>query len=198
MDYFIRQIEEEFKKLSWDDTYSFIEFTLNSIKNPHEKVDLEKRLNNIFKEEGAQYTIIDNIVTGLMAEVEFNEISKAQNSKNNSSIHISKSIEYFNKRPIPDYGNSIKESISAVEAISREITSDDSAILSDAVKKMDLHPALKEGIIKLYSWTSDEGGIMHALKGTTGNYGEPEARYLLVLCSVLVNFLNEKNNTKTN
>lgn len=193
MDYFTNQIEDEFKRLSWDEVYSFIEFTLQSLKNQNQKQNLINRLNNVFSEEGVQYKIIDNQVVTLLNETEADEILITQNSNNTASGHITKSIELFNKRPVPDYSNSIKESISAVEAISREITGNDSAILSDAIKKMGLHSALEQGITKIYAWTSDEGGIRHSFKNTASDYGESDARYLLVLCSALVNFLNEKN-----
>jgi hypothetical protein len=193
MDYFTHQLEEEFKALSWDGVYSFIEFTLHTL-NGYQKGDLVDRLNKVFQEEGVQYKIIDNQVHVLMNETEANEISNAQGIENSASAHITKSIELFNKRPLPDYSNSIKESISAVESIARKITGDKSAVLSDAIKKINLPPALEQGIIKIYAWTSDEGGIRHSLKDkNTNNYGETEARYLLVLCSALVNFLNEKN-----
>lgn len=192
MDYFTDQIEREFKSLSWDEVYSFIEFSLASLSG-YLVDDLTDRLNNVFEEEGVQYKIVNGQVEALINEVEADEISTAQNIGNTASVHLNRSIELFNKRPTPDYSNSIKESISAVEAIVRDITGNDSAVLSDAVRKMNLHPALEQGITKIYAWTSDEGGIRHSLKEDTASHGEAEARYLLVLCSSLVNFLNEIN-----
>ena len=193
MDYHLYQLEEEFGNLSWDDVYSFVEFSLDSL-NQDQSTRLEKRLNKVFQDEGVQYQIINGTVNSLLSEIEMDEISTAQGLGKTSSAHISKAIELFNKRPTPDYSNSIKESISAVESIAKEICGDDSAVLSDAVKKMELHPALSQGIVKIYAWTSDEGGIRHSLKeGEDSTHGEPEARYLLVLCSALVSFLNLKN-----
>lgn len=192
MDYFTTQLEQEFNQLSWHEVYSFIEFSLASL-NSFQAASLEKRLNDVFHEEGVQYKINKGQVTGLMSEIEANEISNVQDLETNARTHINKSIELFNKRPIPDYSNSIKESISAVEAVAREITGDESAVLNNAIKKIDIHPALKQGLEKIYSWTSDEGGLRHALKNENGDSsGEIEARYMLVLCSALVNFLKEK------
>lgn len=192
MDYYTDQLEEEFKKLSWDEVYSFIEFTLNS-QNQYQSSDLINRLNNVFQEEGAQYKIVDKQVVSLMNKTEADEILKVQNLKNSSAIHINRAVELFNKRPIPDYSNSIKESISAIEAMSREITGKESATLGEAVKHMSLHPSLELSISKLYGWACDEGGIRHALKNANQtNSEEAEARYLLVLSSALVNFMNEK------
>ncbi|MEN9647841.1 MAG: hypothetical protein RLY57_645 [Candidatus Parcubacteria bacterium] len=193
MDYFTDQLEEEFKKISWDEVYGLVEFTLNSL-NQYQASDLQDRLNDVFQEEGVQYKIVDGQVAALMNKTEADEVSAAQSLENSASFHLNKAVELFNKRPTPDYSNSIKESISAVEAVSREITGKESATLGEAVKTMNLHPSLEQGIAKLYGWTCDEGGIRHALKsGGKNDSEEAEARYLLVLCSALVNFLKEKN-----
>lgn len=189
MDYYTDQLEEEFSKLSWDEVYSFVEFTLNSL-NSYQVENLEYRLNKVLQEEGAQYKIFSNQVVSLMSKPEVDEIESAQDTGDSASVHINKAIELFNKRPDPDYANSIKESISAVEALAREVTGNKSAVLSDAVKLLGLHPALKQGITKLYAWTSDEGGIRHSLKASSpSTAGEAEARFALVVCSAITNLL---------
>lgn len=191
MRYSFDQLEVEFKTLTWDKVYSFIEFLLLELE-PHKKRVLTDQINDIFLEEGAQYRIIDDKVTQLMDEIEINEIVIA-GQPSIAAGHIKKATEFFNKRPKPDYPNSIKESISAVEAISKEITNNPSATLGSAVKNMGLPSLLEQGITKIYAWTSDEGGIRHSVKNdSVENYGEPEARYMLVLCSALVNFLKKK------
>lgn len=191
MDYFTNQLEVELKKSSWDGVYSYIEFLFSNLSD-YEKPAFSQKINIILVEEGAQYRFEEGQIVSLMTQIEVDETVKAQNVKSNASTHINKAIELFNIRPNPDYSNSIKESISAVEAIAREITGNDSATLSDAVKKLNLHPALQLGIEKIYAWTSDEGGIRHAVKSDDIEHGEAEARYMLVLCSSLVNFMNEK------
>lgn len=61
-------------------------------------------------------------------------------------------------RKAPDYRNSIKESICAVEAICRVITKQKNATLGQALKKVEsdisLHPALKNSFSSLYGYTS--------------------------------------------
>ena len=193
MDYFTEQLEVEFNKLSWDEVYRSIEFVLSS-QNKYHANDLESRLNNVFYEEGSPYKIVNGHVNCLMNKTEAHEILEVQNLENSAAVHINKALKLFNTRPVPDYSNSIKESISAIEAASREITGKESATLYDAVKRMDLHPALKEAVSKLYAWTGDEGGIRHALKNSNqADSKEIEARFILVFSSALVNFLMEKN-----
>ena len=51
-----------------------------------------------------------------------------------------------------------------------------------------LHPALKKGFSSIYGYTSDEGGIRHAM--IDDNPCEfDDAKYMLVSCSAFVNYL---------
>lgn len=195
MNYFTHQLENEFKNLSWDQVYSFIEFFLLQLNN-FEKPQFESQINTIFCEEGIQYRVINGQVVSLLNQIEADEISLLQDKESTASVHIDKAVRFFSMRPVPDYSNSIKESISAVESIAREITGDVSLTLSDAAKKMKLHPSLEMGIVKIYAWTSDEGGIRHAGKNTGTEPSETEARYILVTCAALVNYLTEKSSIK--
>lgn len=108
------------------------------------------------------------------------------------SAHIDRALELYADRENPDYRNSIKESISAVESIARVVSGSQKATLGDALKTIEktgqLHPALKEGFLKLYGYTSDEQGIRHAMLDEP-NLTAADARYFLVSCSSFVNYL---------
>jgi hypothetical protein len=107
------------------------------------------------------------------------------------SEHIKTALHLYSKKPDPDYRNSIKESISAVEAAVRIISGDTNATLGDALKVMDaskpIHGAFKQALLKLYGYTSDEGGIRHSLLEST-NIDESDARFMLITCSAFVNY----------
>ena len=98
----------------------------------------------------------------------------------------------MSNRDNPDFRNSVKESVSAVESACRHLTEMPSATLGEALKKLDqmdpLHGALKDGILKLYGWTSDEGGIRHSLV-ESDNVKHADAQFMLVACSAFVNYL---------
>ena len=92
----------------------------------------------------------------------------------------------------PDFRNSIKESISAVEAISQILTGDEKTTLGAALKTFEekaiLHPALKKSLSSLYGYTSDAEGIRHAM------LEEPkltfnDAKFMLVSCTAFTNYL---------
>ncbi len=108
------------------------------------------------------------------------------------SAHIDRALALYADRENPDFRNSIKESISAVEGIARVVSGNDKATLGDALKAIEkngqLHTALKEGFLKLYGYTSNEQGIRHAMLDEP-NLTQADARYFLVSCSAFVNYL---------
>ena len=76
------------------------------------------------------------------------------------------------------------------------MTGDEKATLGKAIKKLEeagvpVHGALKTAFLKLYGYTSDEGGIRHALSEQS-TVGQEDARFMLVACSAFVNYLAVK------
>lgn len=108
------------------------------------------------------------------------------------TIHLRRSLELLSDRNNPDYRNSIKESISAIEAISCIIMNNPKATLGQALKEMEinfkLHPALKSTFSSLYGYTSDADGIRHSLLEES-TLKQEDARFMLVTCSAFVNYL---------
>ena len=106
--------------------------------------------------------------------------------------HIKTAIALYSDRKKPDYRNSIKESISAVEAACNFITGEKNSGLPAALRKIEelhgLHPAFKDGLKKIYGYTSDADGIRHALS-EVANVTEEDARFMLVICSAFANYL---------
>jgi hypothetical protein len=95
------------------------------------------------------------------------------------------------------YRDVVRESINAVESTVRDFTKNPSAILSGALKKLrdekELHRALSDAFEKLYSYTSDEKGIRHALVfDDNEKVGFDEAIFFVSACSAFVAFLGQK------
>ena len=57
--------------------------------------------------------------------------------------------------------------------------------------KIGLHPALRAAFGNLYGYTSDEGGIRHALMESKV-VSFDDAKFFLVVCSAFVNFVETK------
>lgn len=149
-------------------------------------------ISNVFKIEKVNYRIIDGKVTDIIDEEQINSIEDTLNNPYKVvSEHYSKAIEQLYS--VKDYANSIKESISTVEAMCQILTKNNKATLGDALKLMKdkIHPAMKGAFEKLYGYTSDANGIRHANGLGEGNSTFEEAKYMLISCSAFVNYLKE-------
>ena len=140
--------------------------------------------------------MINGILVPVSDDLETKEISDAvQTPYENVRKHLDKALQLIANRDNPDYENSIKESISAVEAMCSVILGK-SGTLGSALKKLEkdnsitIHPALYEAFNKLYGYTNDaESGIRHAAEIGGANATFEEAKYMLVTCSAFINYL---------
>lgn len=155
--------------------------------------------NRILEEEVSGYRILDRQVVPITNQAELSSVQEAYSTKYNSvNIHITKALALYGDRKKPDYENSIKESISAVEAMCCIITgmSGTQATLGNAIKKLKdhgvhIHSAMEKAFLSLYGYASDESGIRHGGIDFTNAPAE-DAKYMLISCSAFVNYLIEK------
>lgn len=160
---------------------------------------MQAEFNAILEDEVSAYRILDGLVVPIANKSEMGSISDAMNTPFEAcSIHIAKALELFANREKPDYENSIKESISAVESICSEITGIEGAqaTLGKTIKKlkdagMHIHQAMENAFTSLYGYTSDEGGIRHGSIDFVEAPSE-DAKFMLITCSAFVNYLVEK------
>lgn len=192
---FQRYIREWFFEAEWYEIYDFIEALLDEL-NGSVKSSLIHLLNNFLQMEMSAFRIVEDRVAEITNAEEIAGIEDAiQQSDALAPVkaHLQDALAKLTDRKSPDFRNSIKESISAVEALCQRITGDRSASLGKALKRLsdagvNLHPTLESAWSKLYGYTSDEGGIRHALSN------EPkitfaDAKYMLVTCSAFVSYL---------
>ena len=75
-----------------------------------------------------------------------------------------------------------------MEAAARLVAGAGKSTLSDCLNVIDaahgLRPALKQAFLKLYGFTSDSGGIRHALFESEPEPTYADAKFMLVACSV--------------
>jgi hypothetical protein len=95
-----------------------------------------------------------------------------------------------------NWSNSVRESIHAVEAISRKIDASANT-LAPALKVLErkgyIHGSLKAGFEKLYGYTNDERGIRHALSDAEARVDEADAMFMLGACASFVSYLISKS-----
>lgn len=161
------------------------------------EISLYEYVNNIFEREYIGYRFIDEIIVPISDKYEVETIDKAVHNKYRPvREHISKANVLISDRENPDYENSIKESISAVEAICSIVTEEKgkNATLGKMLKKLkdnsvNIHPALEVAFSSLYGYTSDASGIRHAKFLEQGEATFEEAKFMLVACSAFVNYI---------
>lgn len=179
----------------WYQVYDFIEFCYQFARN---REGFSHCLNVVFKEEFSGYTIIDGIITQITNEEEISTIETALTIDNKISEHLKTALTYLSDKTKPDYRNSIKESISAVEVICKKIANNPSGDLTDALRdieksgKIQFHGALKAAYNNLYGWSSDAGGIRHGMMEVP-DLDQEDARYMLISCSAFINYLKIKS-----
>lgn len=189
-------LRQYFFEAQWYETYDFIEFVIKNIPESWANM-LREYCNSLLEDENAAYRILENEVVEITDKTEIESIEEALATSIKPIVnHFKRALELLSDRKNPDFRNSIKESISAVEACSQYIANDSKATLGDALKKINsssvIHPALEKGFSAIYGYTSDSGGIRHALidGGQTPSYAD--AKFMLVACSGFVNFLLTK------
>jgi len=196
-DHLIHQvIRKHFFACKWHEVYDFIEFCLEFFEYDYDAEGFVIKLNAVLERELAGYRIINGRIAPITSPQELASVQSAidDNAYPGASAHLKTALELLSSKTNPDYRNSIKESMSAVESVCRVITGDSSATLGAALAKIaksqPLHGALTEGFKKLYGYTSD-GGIRHAMREEP-NLTQADAIYFLVSCSAFVNYLKSK------
>jgi hypothetical protein len=111
-------------------------------------------------------------------------------------MHLNYALKLFAQHPEADYSNSIKESISALEALSREITGDKCLSLCKMESAgIQIPTVLRKSFEIMYGYTNDPTtGIRHALMDETAEFisRAEEALFMLVSYSAFINYLNSK------
>ena len=146
--------------------------------------------------ESSDYKLIDGRLVPIHGEEDAKEVEQAVKNLPypNARGHLKKAVKLFADRPDPDYANSIKESISAVESLTCELTGKKnfSAAVKELKKDIRLHGAFADALINMYGYTSDEPGIRHGKTKESLPPDQATARYMLVICSAVVNFIADK------
>lgn len=198
------------EKVAWYKKLDMIEFILQTIQNEaraekYEDVKrkkefllqyLQKYINAEFERLHYGYRIVNGLVAPISTEQEITAIEKAI-GKNEDTVHkhLNQALQHFANREAPDYRNSIKESISAVEVLCRDLTGEGTLGRAlDVLEKrgVHIHPILKSGMHKMYDYTNQpEVGARHGLMDDTTDYSPSynEAYFMLVTCSAFINYL---------
>lgn len=193
-------IRDSFYKGLWYESYDLLEFLtgLESQSFHIENEEFKNFSNGILEKEFSGYRFIDYKISPITNVNEIEEIENAIDQSGHftplkgANIHLKSALEKLSDRNNPDYRNSIKESISAIESVAKVISGNEKDSLGGALDKIKgkikIHSALERGFKMLYGYTSDTDGIRHALMDNT-NCDFEDAKYMLVSSSAFINYL---------
>jgi AbiJ N-terminal domain 4 len=192
-------LKEIFLRSEWYEVYDMLEFIINSSHTGNKEL-FTKEISRILTEELAGFRLMQNLFIEITDETEIQAIEDSILATSDDRFaparaHLITALELLSDRRAPNYRNSIKESISAVEAIVQILTGNPQAELGKALKLLrteaPVHGALRSALLSLYGYTSDADGIRHALIDES-NLDVADAKFMLVACSAFVLYLIQK------
>lgn len=190
------QLRNYFFGCEWYEVYDFLEFVTNNYDRYQFKDHFIAACNKALEKEISAYRFVDGLISRITEQQEVDEIERAlETALGPVRTHLRRALELLANRESPDYRNSIKESISSVESLAAFAVGAEKGTLGQLIKRFEdeiqLHPALRTAFSSLYGYTSDEGGIRHALMESE-NVRFEDAKFFLVVCSAFVNFVETK------
>jgi len=181
---------------NWYECYDILQVTVGYEMDLRTRQHFVKELNLILAQDLSAYHFVDGHCVPITTDEEIDAVESALQAPLSSvREHIHQAVVCLSNRKDPDFRNSIKESISAVEAICTTIVGKPHATLKDALARIEtkipIHKAQKDAFQSLYGYTSDAQGIRHALLDK-GTLTADDAKFMLVACSAFIEFLVSK------
>ncbi len=179
---------------SWNKVFDFVQFVMRSQNCPYGYPD---RISWVLRKSRTAYTVVPKPFTIVPSATddEGDAIKKAFTDLDEAGFggartHLRQAAEELNSG---NYGDAVRESVHAVEATARKLDPKASKTLSPALKALEdrvgIHPALKAGFQKIYGYTSDEGGIRHALLEDDRKVDIEDAVFMIGACASFVSYL---------
>lgn len=184
-------------KGEWSDALWFIEVFVDAVRRVRDNdlaMLIANEFNGIFESALVGFRFVAGELVRVTEKGEVLAIESALAATAGfAGAHklLQNSLSLLASRDSSKYAKSVAESISAVEAIVRHLTA--AQTLGDGLKTLEakghpIHPALKDGWLKIYGYTSNENGIRHG-SVIDSEIDEPLATYFLVSCSAFINLL---------
>lgn len=190
--------------LEWYEQIDVFEWTFNYHFEHLNEQDIQClnnciiELNKELERHHYAYRVINGLFIEVTSDIELEAIEKSLSTNENIKVHLLQAISSISaSNQVPDYRNSIKESISAVGCFLRGIFGGNS--LGEALKNLrSKHPNLinqfvLSAIEKIYTYTNQPNtGIRHEL--LTQNYipDHSDAIFMLTEACCVINYISKK------
>lgn len=129
-------MKQRYYNMSWDQTYCFIEFIVQ-LNHRGTGATLIESFNKTLQRENSAYRFVAGRLLQITSPDEIEEIERAIAGSDQYAgvrTHIQTALGFLTDKLNPDYRNSIKESISAVESLAKHLVGNPSATLDGALK----------------------------------------------------------------
>lgn len=175
--------------------YDFLEFVAQNKFYFMDSEEFQKACNQVLENEKSAYRFLKTEIVEITGEQELKTIEAAVDKSvrfGGVQTHLITALKHLSDRQNPDFRNSIKESVSAVESLCKEVSGMPNATLGAVLNVLEkngkIHPALKSSFSALYGYTSDSDGIRHAMLNES-ELTMVDAQYMLSACSAFINYV---------
>lgn len=189
---FIDDLKKSFSSEDYIVFYGIIQFMLRSYNI---KSEIKEQIETTITDCLSPYRVVggDTLVPFGSAE-ELEAFQNAGATLSNLKMpaplaHLRRSAVFLGEGKFSD---SIRESISAIESIVRNIDSGNNvaSALNSLSKSNHIHPSMNEAFKRLYGYASDEQGIRHALLDDgDAKVTEADAMFMLGACASFATYL---------
>jgi hypothetical protein len=181
----------------WTEFFDLIEFSARLLATsfPPTRQQWFEMLNRILEAKGCAYRFVAERLVPLTNSAEATEVAGgAESGIPAVAAHIRAASQLLPPNVGANPRDSVRESISAVEAALKHLSGRTAATLTEGLvafeaKHGPIHPSLRQGLITLYRYGTDDGGTHHALIEESAAVTGDDARFMLVICSAFANYL---------
>jgi len=185
---------------SWEEVYFVTQLLVKYYPLESLNESFMTQCNKVLKEENSAYLFVARRILPAMSEVEIKGVEEAASGSDEASRLMDKALEKLSQG---DAKNAIKEAVSSVELLSNLLspqahTNNLKKSLPKVLERLEkelgqnYNPNLKETFLRLYDYASSEPGVRHGSKAPATYAEEAEARFVVVACSALKNYLRTK------
>lgn len=173
--------QEWFDKADYNRVFDLIEFTVSLLEQADAKAigPFIHACNEALKKEGSVYRVVNRMVIRLTNDVELKAIEQAvaAETEDPDRSRFSEALEGMANRMDPDYNQVALKAIAAVEETIRKYPRD--KIICDIVSPLTIY-------------SNSMINMKRVLSGSGVTLTFEEARFWLLTCATLINYLKEK------
>lgn len=187
-------LSEIFDKSTYAAILGMVEFFARNLASAKVRVSYVNAVSAHLERQACAYRLIDGSILPIASPEEGQAIYQAMDSLAARGLSGARGhlLRAGSALTAAEYADSIRESIHAVESTARALTGKGSLreALNEIAAIHPMHPALKEGLNRIYGYTNDANGIRHPIVSEDGpQAGEDEALFMFGACASFITYL---------